>query len=164
MLTTVSAQVLKKNILYGSFTSRFVAVLVDTSILVFCYSLIFYSATGEDVQATNWKQILQNGINLQELVYIGKLVLYTPYFIVAHWLYYTVLESSPKQATIGKFTLGLQVTDYRGRRISFLRANLRYFSRVLSLAPLALGYLLILSTPRRQALHDYAANTVVTAL
>ena len=45
-------------------------------------------------------------------------------FLVAFmtWLYYPLLESSKWQATLGKKILGLQVTDVRGERITFLRA------------------------------------------
>lgn len=92
---------------------------------------------------------------------VMQLFFFSLYFPVLHWLYYTLLEASPKQATIGKFTLGLKVTDLRGKRISLWQANLRYFSRVLSLLPLLLGFILILFTRRRQALHDYVARTVV---
>ena len=40
--------------------------------------------------------------------------------IIVGWLYYTILESSKLQATIGKMALGLVVTDLAGNRISFL--------------------------------------------
>lgn len=40
----------------------------------------------------------------------------------AAWLYYTVKESSPLQATLGKLALGIRVTDLQGNRLSFWRA------------------------------------------
>lgn len=114
------------------------------------------------LQFNTWKQVIFDGsISAMEMQPLLQLFFYSMYFPVLHWLYYTLLESSPKQATVGKFTLGLKVTDLRGKRISFWQANLRYFSRVLSALPILLGFALILFTRRRQALHDYVSRTVV---
>ena len=41
------------------------------------------------------------------------------------WLYYSLFESSARQATIGMRLLGLRVTGLNGERISFGRALLR---------------------------------------
>lgn len=154
--------VIKRAPLYGSLTNRFVAFLVDTTILVFWYSIILYSTADNPLQFNTWKEIIYfGGISLPEFQAVMKVFLFSMYFPVLHWLYYTLLEASPKQATIGKFTLGLKVTDLRGKRISFLQANLRYFSKILSALPLFTGFLLILSTRRKQTLHDYIARTVV---
>ncbi len=164
MLTTLqsTAPVIKKSSLYGSLSARFVATLVDATILVFWYSIILYSTSSDPQQQVSWKEILhQHGQGLGHVIFICKTLFFNLYFPVLHWLYYTLLESSPKQATIGKFTLGLKVTDLRGKRISFLQANLRYFSKLISAAPFLLGFLLILSTRRNQMLHDYFARTVV---
>src|SRR5215831_15882678 len=48
------------------------------------------------------------------------------------WLYYALMESSPKQATLGKLALGFVVTDLQGQRISFGRATGRYFGMIIS--------------------------------
>ncbi|MCC5833127.1 MAG: protein kinase [Opitutales bacterium] len=69
-------------------------------------------------------------------------------------LYFTVLESSAMQATLGKRLLGLKVTDRDGERISFLRALGRYFSKFISAILLLWGYLRILYHPQREGLHD----------
>ncbi len=154
--------VIKRAPLYGSLANRFVAFLVDTTILVFCYSLILYSTAENPLQFSTWKDVVNfGGISMVEFEAILKVFLFSAYFPVLHWLYYTLLEASPKQATIGKFTLGLKVTDLRGKRITFLQANLRYFSKLLSALPLFTGFLLILSTRRKQTLHDYISRTVV---
>ena len=159
---TLNAPTVKRSSLYGSFTTRLVSFLVDTMMLVFFYTLIFYSAAGNNAELNTWDKTLHGAnFNFGELLLIGKALFFNAYFPVAHWLYYTLLESSMKQATIGKFTLGLKVTDQRGRRISLLQANLRYFSKLLSIVPVGLGFVLILFTRRRQMLHDYIAKTVV---
>ncbi|WP_347156419.1 RDD family protein [Pontibacter chitinilyticus] len=152
----------KRTSLYGSLANRFVAFLVDTTLLVFWYTIILYSTVESPSHLYSWKDMLQDdNFNVLELMVIGKTLFYNIYFPVLHWLYYTLLESSPKQATIGKFTLGLKVTDIRGRRVSFAQANLRYFSKVASVITLCFGFLLLLTTRRSQMLHDYMARTVV---
>ncbi|GGG06714.1 RDD family protein [Pontibacter amylolyticus] len=161
-IMSTASPVVKRAPLYGSFISRFVAFLIDTTILVFWYSIILYSMAEYSLQFNTWKQVVYDGgISFLEFEAVLQLFFYSLYFPVLHWLYYTLLEASPKQATIGKFTLGLKVTDLRGKRISLLQANVRYFSRILSALPLLLGFLLIQFTRRRQALHDYVARTLV---
>lgn len=77
------------------------------------------------------------------------------------WLYGAFMESSKIQATIGKMLLGMKVTDYKGKRISFLRATGRHFAKYLSAAILGIGYLMIAFTKRKQGLHDILAQTYV---
>ncbi|MDO6389188.1 RDD family protein [Pontibacter sp. BT731] len=161
-IMSTASPVVKRTPLYGSFMSRFVAFLIDTTILVFWYSIILYSMAEYSLQFNTWKQVIYDGsVSLLEFEVVLQLFFYSLYFPVLHWLYYTLLEASPKQATIGKFTLGLKVTDLRGKRITWLQANVRYFSRILSALPLLLGFVLIQFQRRRQALHDYVARTVV---
>ena len=159
---TMPAQTVRRSSLYGSITNRFVALLVDTTLLVFFYTLIFYSAGSNAEHISSCDTSLQNnGVSPEQLLEIGKVLFFNPYFAAIHWLYYTLLEASPKQATIGKFTLGLRVTDLRGKRISIWQSNLRYFSKILSLVPVGLGFLLMLTTRRCQMFHDFFARTVV---
>jgi len=77
------------------------------------------------------------------------------------WAYYALLESSPAQATLGKIAFGIKVTDAGGGLISFRRASVRYFCKSLSTLVLGIGWLLPFLTPRRQALHDLLAGTLV---
>lgn len=76
-------------------------------------------------------------------------------------VYYAALESSAWQGTVGKYVVGIVVTDNDGNRISFLRAFGRYFARILSLIPLFGGFLIAAFTRRKQALHDFVAGTLV---
>jgi uncharacterized RDD family membrane protein YckC len=76
------------------------------------------------------------------------------------WLYYTMSESSEWQGTPGKVAVGLVVTDLDGNRISFKQANKRYWAKIAS-DFLYLGYVSILLTEKRQALHGYLAKTLV---
>jgi uncharacterized RDD family membrane protein YckC len=87
-----------------------------------------------------------------------------PYFAVSllfAWLYCAGLESGPRAATLGKRALGLSVRDRFGERPGFGRASLRFLARLLTVSTAMLGWLLILATPKRQALHDLLAGTTV---
>jgi len=77
------------------------------------------------------------------------------------WLYCAYLESSSRQATVGKMALSLRVTDLEGRRISFGRATGRHFSKYVSALTLLIGYIMAGFTERKQALHDMMAGTLV---
>ena len=82
--------------------------------------------------------------------------------LVVAWIYVAGMESSPLQGSIGKLALGLRVTDLEGRRISFGRATLRHWSKLLS-GPftLGLGYLMIAFVQKKQGLHDRIAGCLV---
>ena len=73
----------------------------------------------------------------------------------------SAMESSPLQASRGKLMSGLKVTDLHGKRISLLRAIGRNVAKVVSGAPLFLGYVLAATSPKRQAVHDIFACTLV---
>lgn len=80
--------------------------------------------------------------------------------IIASWLYFALMESSEKQATLGKMAVGVVVTDLYGNRISFGKATGRYFGKYVS-SIFLIGYILALTNDRKQALHDSMAGTLV---
>ncbi len=71
------------------------------------------------------------------------------------------MESSSKQATLGKMALGIVVTDMNGGRITFMRATGRYLAKIISALILLIGYLMVAFTRRKQGLHDLMAGTLV---
>jgi uncharacterized RDD family membrane protein YckC len=81
--------------------------------------------------------------------------------IVVAWLYHALLESSEKQATLGKMICKIRVIDLEGQRISFMRATGRYFSKFISAVILLIGYIMAGFTEKKQALHDLIAGTLV---
>lgn len=81
--------------------------------------------------------------------------------VVGTWLYHANLESSARQSTWGKRMMGLVVTDLKGDRISFACATGRFVGKILSGCILGLGFLLVIFTEKRQALHDFMSDTVV---
>jgi uncharacterized RDD family membrane protein YckC len=77
------------------------------------------------------------------------------------WLYYAVMESSPKQATIGKMAVGIAVTDLVNHRITFARATGRHFASYISTIILFIGFIMVAFTEKKQGLHDMLADTLV---
>lgn len=86
----------------------------------------------------------------------GRAALGQALVFVLFCLYEALMESSRRQATLGKRALGILVTDLDGSRISLRRALLRSV-----LQGFAFGYLLAAFTARKQALHDLVADTQV---
>jgi len=88
--------------------------------------------------------------------------------IMAMWLFWAVMESSPWQATPGKRILRICVTDLAGKRISLARASARFFAgRGISFIPFV-GSIYYLTdcimagvTQRKQAVHDVIAGCLV---
>lgn len=81
--------------------------------------------------------------------------------LIVGWLYFSLMESSVRQATLGKLAMGIKVTDGTGRRIGFGRATGRFFGKILSGLILSIGFMLAGWTARKQALHDMMASTLV---
>lgn len=82
-------------------------------------------------------------------------------YLVVPWLYWTVMERSNRQATLGKRALGILVTDIEGRRVTFVRGTVRYWAKVISFLILLTGFILAGFTSRKQALHDIISNCLV---
>jgi uncharacterized RDD family membrane protein YckC len=140
---------------YGGFWIRFVAFIIDAlvvGIFVWPISAMIALAIGVAGGVVAMPTI---GVHL-----VWGIVGFA-FSVCANWIYEAAMESSSKQATLGKMALGLKVTDLEGRRISFARATGRYFAKLLSLMILLVGYIMAGFTERKQALHDMIAGTLV---
>lgn len=76
-------------------------------------------------------------------------------------LYWTLMESSAMQATLGKRVMRLRVVGLNGNRISFGRAAGRALVKGLLSNIFAIGYLIVLFTKKSQALHDIISGCLV---
>jgi uncharacterized RDD family membrane protein YckC len=143
---------------YAGFWLRFVAYVIDALILGvagFALGVVFgLAAAGIDAATGSSSSTRGTASSLASLLSWGI-------GVVGGWLYYSLQESSARQATIGKAAIGIRVTDLEGRRISFGRATARYFSKILSGLICAIGYIMAGFTDRKQALHDLIASTLV---
>jgi uncharacterized RDD family membrane protein YckC len=92
---------------------------------------------------------------------VGVFLLIEAVAVVGEWLNYAFTESSAWQGTIGKKILGLRVTDLNGNRVSFGRASVRFFGKIVSGFTLLIGYIMAGFTEKKQALHDMIAGCLV---
>ena len=135
---------------HAGFWRRLVAWILDGIIVSIVYfllvALISIGRTGSLPDAIEWVS----------RSYISSLL-----NIIIAWLYFSIMESSSRQATLGKMLLDIVVTDMSGNRISFGRATGRYFAKIISGLILFIGYLMIAFTDKKQGLHDIIADTLV---
>lgn len=138
----------------AGFWFRVLAILIDT---VFCQvigvviALPLAIAIGTSMAGSS---------TVAEAAVLGE-SLGVVFGVVIQWLWFTAAESSKWQATLGKKLLGLKVTDEYGNRISFGRANARYWSKVISGLVMFIGFIMVAFTKRKQGLHDLMAGTLV---
>jgi uncharacterized RDD family membrane protein YckC len=146
----------------AGFWIRAVALLIDSLIL----GVVFGVLGGILVAVAPFNISIKDTDNISdaEAMAAGGFGIVAVVLLVAvAWLYEAILTSSAHSATWGKQAMGLRVLRGDGARLSFGRATARYFSKSLitPLLPLFIGYLLAAFTRRKQALHDFIADTVV---
>jgi uncharacterized RDD family membrane protein YckC len=146
---------------YASFWQRVGAWLIDQLIVGIPYNLISSVLLPANQPQVTSTTDASGKVNLHWSGDWGTFGLVLLAGIVASWLYTALLQSSSRQATVGKMALKLIVTDLAGNRISFARATGRYFAGFLNTLTLGIGYLMVIWTPRKQALSDRVAGTVV---
>ena len=129
-------------IAYGGFWIRVVAYIID-AILLSIVSGILGFATGIDFYGTHFN-LLANGTSL-----------------VIGWLYFALMESSARGATVGKMAVGLRVVTDQGERLDFGHATGRYLAKIISAVILGIGFIMVAFTDRKRGLHDIIASTLV---
>jgi uncharacterized RDD family membrane protein YckC len=150
---------------YAGIWRRLMALSIDLALLTLVYAG-FDSAglsLGEFVEGgSTWES--PEGFSISWSLERGQFVFSPVGNMVAltvAWLYFAGLERSSWQATPGKMSLLLRVTDLEGRRIGWRAATLRFFGRFISLWTMMIGYIMAAFTRRKQTLHDVMAGTVV---
>lgn len=161
-----------KNNNYASFSKRFASFIVDTIIILIIFNLSIYSLSyfGYDFNINKQKAITENiGTEKEKVVLINtideesfrksyKLAI----FISA--LYYTILISSKKQATIGNIIFKIMVIDIKHGRVSILTSLLRYISLIINNTLYGFGYIIYFYRKDRAFLQDLLSNTRVINL
>jgi uncharacterized RDD family membrane protein YckC len=162
----------------AGFWKRYVAYFVDIVILyiaVEILSLLYFS-----FQAQSELSLLMDLLNSlkaeqasgeipdpyvlmqkMESLLLPALLFSTITYFILGGIYFSVMESSRQQATVGKRMLGIKVTNANGEPIRLPQAIARYCAASLSWISLNLGHALAAWTPGRRALHDYIASTRV---
>jgi len=141
---------------YATFWMRAVAVTVD-SVLVYVVSLFL---TIPVAISAGLVDNAGSGSTSRPATAIANVLNYALY-AAGGWLYWSLMESSRHQATLGNLLMGIRVVDSAGNRVSFLRATGRFFAKYLSALLCWIGYFVAGFTPRKQALHDLLASTYV---
>ncbi|HIJ84802.1 MAG TPA: hypothetical protein HPQ00_11465, partial [Magnetococcales bacterium] len=136
---------------YSGFWRRFAASTIDTLILSLALFIVILIVVF--VMVSLLKTPVDSAGNYEGIINIFSLFMY--------WLYYAIMESSPRQATFGKKLLKIKITDIHGNRISFGRASGRFFGKIPSGLLLLIGYLMAAFTSKKQALHDMMAGCLV---
>jgi uncharacterized RDD family membrane protein YckC len=132
---------------YAGFWKRFAAFLIDNLVIAVPLFIVAFIVGFFEGLGGGTGKVAEGIANL--LGFLGS------------WVYFALMESSAKQATLGKMALGIMVTDLDGNRISFGRATGRYFAKIVSGVILLIGYFMAGWTQRKQGLHDMMAGTLV---
>ena len=132
----------QKQLKYAGFWIRFAAMFIDACILSIFYAIVLY--------------LFMGGFTDPNPSLVPALVL-----TVVGIGYFTGMESSSRQATVGKMAVGIKVGNAKGEKISFANALGRYFSKLISSAILYIGYMMAGWDSKKQALHDKIASTYV---
>ena len=140
---------------YAGFWERFLAYCIDSAILTLGSVVVGFLGAF----FIGFVLALM-GMEVEEMEGFFAVLYYILAFVLS-WLYFTIMESSKLQATLGKKVCNLFVTDTSGNKITFLGANARYWSKFISGAILAIGYIMAAFTEKHQALHDMIAGTLV---
>ena len=129
---------------YAGVWNRVLACLIDGVVLILIYcGLIIGAMLISGIPSTTM------GLSDDSLV-----------MFVVHWLYFAGMESSDSRATFGKKAMKIVVTDLKGNKVSFGRATVRHFAKILS-GILYIGYFMIALTKKKQGLHDIIAGCLV---
>ena len=137
---------------YATFADRFVAIMID-GVLLYAVSFIVLQIFGGllgPLYSSN--SLLMFSAGWIALTYLVQLMIYGAYFVFLQheWGY-----------TIGRKIMGIHVEMLDRRRPELKDFLVRYVSSLLSGFILLLGYLLALSDPKMQTLHDRMAGTIV---
>lgn len=135
---------------FAGFWVRFGALVLD-NLIVYLIAVVIGAVVGGALAAAGSPEWIVG------VVYVA--------FFVGAFLYFTLMESGERGATLGKRAFRLRVVTADGHeRISFGRAVGRYFGHALSNLTLYIGYLIQPFNQRKQALHDMVAGTVVVSV
>lgn len=139
---------------YAGFWVRFVASIIDGVVLFFIdslVSLLFFQKLVFFMSPDNFGD---------DYLISPDFLLFNFFSLAIGLIYYAGMQSSSKQATIGKMAFDIKVVRTDGSRISFLRGVGRYFSKWVSAVILMIGYIMAAFDSRKQALHDKIADTM----
>jgi len=148
---------------YAGFWLRFVAALIDGILLgAVIYPIITILGIGAVANSAESMESMDEAQAMSAMGGMMAMGFATNAVVFVIWtLYYSLMESSSKQASVGKMVLGLKVTDVNGNKLDFVKALIRNASKLISSFILCIGYIMAGFTEKKQALHDMIASTLV---
>ncbi len=151
---------------YASFGQRFLALIIDGIVISIVRSILIIpllAAIGfsfaSDIQ--NFDTNEPGDFFRMISVFIAAVAALSAISTVISILYFSLMESSKYQASLGKLALGIIVVDLDGNRIDLGKAVLRNIGKLVSAFILFIGYIMAAFTDKKQALHDIIASTLV---
>ena len=151
---------------YAGFWQRFLALVIDSILIGVIRSILvipILAAAGlsfageiQDLETANSSDIIA-----MAAAFFAAAMATAAISSAISILYFSFMESSKYQASVGKLALGLIVIDMEGNRIDLGKALLRNFGKLVSGAILLIGYIMAGFTDKKQALHDMIASTLV---
>ncbi len=138
---------------YGGFWLRVVAYIIDGILLNIAFGAVTL-VTGVSLMPTDFWEMH----SVDAFASAGALQAVS---LIGTWLYFALMESSARGATIGKMAVGLRVVTDQGDRLSFLNATGRFFAKFISTVILCIGFIMVAFTDRKRGLHDMIASTLV---
>ena len=135
---------------YGGFWIRFVARIIDGVILAIALTIInipieMVLGIGRGFDPT----AMLGMFGVLSLINVAIQCIYEAYFL------------STRGATPGKIVLGLKVIHPDGSMLTATQAVGRYFAQLISVIPLAIGYMMAGVDDQKRALHDRICDTRV---
>ena len=138
-------------LIYAGFWARLLAAFLDLLIIA-CGIIVLLFAIGGLIIVSGRDNFVHNNHVIS--IFIAVIAGFT-------LAYYIFTVSGEQCATIGKRWMGIKVLDIHGHRLSAKLAMLRLSARSISYLSLLVGFLMQPFTPRKQALHDLIARTIV---
>ncbi len=137
--------------------------------LILCLTLIknkpYKKLSSKQIYAGFWVRLVAGIIDFVVLWVIYLILMIIPiigwiFSLFVSWLYFSIQQSSSKQATLGMRALDIKITDEKHGKISFWRASGNYFVVYFSGLLIFIGFLMIAFTTRKQGLHNIISRTL----
>jgi uncharacterized RDD family membrane protein YckC len=143
---------------YAGFWVRFFAGLLDVAFLIPLFVVLIYFFGVSEYQ------MIKIDEDFHSYSYLGvatknRAVDFVSYGISIAYLAYFL--ATKKQATLGKRLMGIYVGNRDGSKLSPLKSLARALASILTAFTLGLGFLPVIFTKEKTALHDLICNTRV---
>ena len=127
---------------YGGFFQRYRAFIVDIFALIVISTAVLLSL----------RYVFFMNINFQFIVISVAGIVF---------LYFTLLESSFLQGSLGKVALKMKLVAENGERITYITSVKRFFIKCISFLPYGLPLIVVGFSKKKQGLHDMFAKSYV---